>query len=78
MISMQMISPAITQIVRAIEPLLMSVFSYCILSESSSFTQLLSILPMMTGIVFIAAGKGDLSSLEYNNFLQAQCAPGFF
>ena len=71
MISMQMISPAITQIVRAIEPLLMSVFSYCILSESSSFTQLLSILPMMTGIVFIAAGKGALSSLEYSNFLQA-------
>ena len=80
MISMQMITPAITQIVRAFEPLLTSVLIYFILNEKSSCPQLLSIFAMMIGIVFIAIGKNTLSVNEYSNFLQgiiiAFCANG--
>lgn len=68
--SMLLVAPALTHIVRSIEPLLMSLLSYWILNRSTSPLQMLSMLPMIIGIIVIATGGKSDNFIESNTLLE--------
>ena len=76
--SMLLIAPALTHIIRSLEPLSMSLVSFFILGHLSERLQILSLVPMILGMVlFFLSGEDNhfhMSSLHVRGIVIALCA----
>ena len=68
--SIQMITPALTHVIRGTEPIWMMLFSYLMLQQRSSLYEMISITLMILGIVSIANGGTHEKYKMYHTFIR--------